>query len=232
MVAVLAPPPLSPIFSLFATGTMQELRLHTQGPRRKMTDMMEWMNNFEDEIGQWIERIDFGDIIAKAQQDSEQQIAAMEAPPAEEATNEAGGQQPPYMEAGKDYALRAISLVQQALLLMNEAFRARPVARAEEIAKLKATVARLEADRDTRPASSRVVIDNSNKATVPKVVKKPRAPRKKGTASQKEARRAHRALNARKWRTKRREEERQKEAEGARRCGLWRSNRTIIVLDD
>ena len=197
-----------------------------------MTDMMEWMDNFEDEIGQWIEGIDFGDIIAEAQQNDEQQIEAAAAPPAAEATNETGGQQPPYTEAEMDYALRAISLVQQALPLMNEAFRARADAQEEEIAKLKATVARLEADRDTRPASPRVVIDNSNKTTVPKVVKKPRAPRKKGTASQEEARRAHRALNARKWRAKRREEERQKEAEGARKRRLRRSNRTVIVLSD
>ena len=197
-----------------------------------MTDMMEWMDNFEDEIGQWIEGIDFGDIIAEVQQNDEQQIEAAAAPPAAEAANETGGQQPPYTEAEIDYALRAISLVQQALPLMNEAFRARADAQEEEIAKLKATVARLGADRDTRPASPRVVIDNSNRSTVPKVVKKPRAPRKKGTASQEEARRAHRALNARRWRAKRREEERQKEAEGARKRGLRRSNRTVIVLSD
>ena len=197
-----------------------------------MTDMMEWMDNFEDEIGQWIEEIDFGDIIAKMQQNDEQQTVAITTPPVEEATNKAGEQQPLYTEAEMDYALRAISLVQQTLPLMNEAFRVRADAQEEEIAKLKATVARLEADRDTRPASPRVVIDNSNKTKVPRVVKRPRAPRKKGTADQEEARRAHRVLNAQKWRAKRREEERQKEAESARKCGLRRSNRTVIVLSD
>ena len=101
-----------------------------------MTDMMEWMDNFEDEIGQWIEGIDFGDIIAEAQENNEQQIAAIAAPPAEEATKETAEQQPPYTEAEMDYALRAISLVQQALPLMNEAFRARADAQEEEIAKL------------------------------------------------------------------------------------------------
>ena len=30
--------------------------------------MMEWMDNFEDEIDKWIEGIDFGDIMAEAQQ--------------------------------------------------------------------------------------------------------------------------------------------------------------------
>ena len=197
-----------------------------------MTDVMEWMDNFEDEIGQWIEGIDFGDIIAEAEHTEAQHTEAIMAQLVEEATNETGEQQPPYTEAEMDYALTAISLVQQALPLMNEAFRARADAQEEEIAKLKATVARLEADRDMRPASPRVVIDNSNRATVPRVVKKPRAPRKKGTASQEEVRRAHRASNAQKWREKRREEERQKEAEEARKCGLRRSNRTVIVLRD
>ena len=163
-----------------------------------MTDMMEWMDNFEDDIGQWIEGIDFSDIIAEAQQDEERQTLAIAAPPVEEATNETGEQQPPYTEAEMDYALRAISLVQQALPLMNEAFRVRADAQEEEIAKLKATVARLEADKDTRPPSPRVVIDNSYKTTVPRVVKRPRAPRKKGTADQEQARRAHWASNARK----------------------------------
>ena len=74
-----------------------------------------------------------------------------------------------------------------------------------------------------------MVIDNS-KTTVTRVVKRPRTPRKKGTASQEEARRAYRALDAQKWKEKRREEERQKEAEGARKRGLRRSNRTVIIL--
>ena len=198
-----------------------------------MTDMMEWMDNFEDEIGQWIEGIDFGDIIAEVQQDEERQTVAIAAPPAEEATNETGEQQPPYTEAEMAYALRAISLVQQALPLMNEAFETRAKAQEEEIARLKKAVARLEEERDTRPAPPWVVIDNNkSKTTVDRVVKRPRTPRKKGTASQEEARRAHRALNARKWRAKRREEERQKEAESARKRGLRRSNRTVIVLSD
>ena len=130
-----------------------------------------------------------------------------------------------------DYALRAISLVQQALPLMNEAFETRAKAQEEEIARLKEAVAKLEEERDTRPAPPWVVIDN-NKTTVNRVVKQPRAPRKKGTASQEEERRAHRALNAPKWRAKRREEERQKKAEGARKRGLQRSNRTVIVLSN
>ena len=196
-----------------------------------MTDMMEWMDNFEDEIGQWIEGIDFGDIIAEAQQNHDQQTAAAMAAPTEEAPNETGEQQPPYTEAEMDYALRAISLVQQALPLMNEAFEARAKAQEEEIARLKEAVAKLEEERDTRPAPPWVVIDNSG-TTAAWIIKKPRTPRKKGTASQEEARRAHRALNARKWRAKRSEEERQKEAEGARKRGLRRSNRTVIVLSD
>ena len=32
-----------------------------------MTEMMEWMSNFDEEIGRWIEEIDFGDIMAGAQ---------------------------------------------------------------------------------------------------------------------------------------------------------------------
>ena len=159
-------------------------------------------------------------------------VTAALAPPAEEATHETKEQQPPHTEAEMDYALRAISLVQQALPLMDEAFRVRADAQEEEIAKLKATVARLEAERDKRPTPPWVVIDNSAKGTAARVSKKPRAQRKKGTASQEEARRAHRALNARKWRARRREEERQKEAEGARKRGLRRSNRTVIVLSD
>ena len=192
---------------------------------------MEWMDNFEDEIGQWIEGIDFGDIIAEAQQNHEQQTEAVMAPPAERTPNETGEQQPPYTEAEMDYALRAISLVQQALPLMNEAFETRAKAQEEEIARLKEAGTKLEEERDTRPAPPWVVIDNS-KTTATRKVKKPRTPRKKGTASQEEARRAHRASNARKWGAKRREEERQKEAEGARKRGLRRSNRTVIVLSD
>ena len=67
------------------------------------------------------------------------------APPAEETTNEAGEQQPPHMEAKMDYALRAISLVQQVLPMMNEAFRSRADEQEKEIARLKEVVARLEA---------------------------------------------------------------------------------------
>ena len=131
-----------------------------------------------------------------------------------------------------DYALRAISLVQQALPLMNEAFRVRADAQDEEIAQLKQAVARLEAEKDARPASPRVVIDNRGRDRATRVNKRPRAPRRKGTESQEEARRAHRALNATKWREKRREEERKKEAGDARKRGLRRSDRTLIVLDD
>ena len=114
-----------------------------------MTDMMEWMDNIEDEIGQWIEGIYFGDNIAETQQNHEQQTAAVIAPPAEEAPNETGEQQPPNTEAEMDYALRAISLVQQALPLMNEAFETRAKAQEEEIARLKEAVAKLEKERDT-----------------------------------------------------------------------------------
>ena len=197
-----------------------------------MTETREWLSNFDEEINRWIEEIDFGDVMAEAQQIGTQQDVATVAPPTEEATHRLEEQQPPHTEAEMDYALRAISLVQQALPLMNEEFRVRAEAQEEEIAKLKATVARLEAGRDTRPTPPWVVIDNSTKDTTARVSKKPRAQRKKGTASQEEARRAHRALNARKWRAKKREEERQKEAEGARKRGLRRSNRTVIVLSD
>ena len=154
------------------------------------------------------------------------------APPTEEATQEMGKRQPPYTEAEMDYALRAISLVQLALPLMNEAFRVRADAQDEEIAQLKQAVARLEAEKDARPASPRVVIDNLSRDRATKVNKRPRAPRRKGTESQEEARRTHRALNAKKWRAKRREEERQKEAGDARKRRLRRSDRTLIVLDD
>ena len=154
------------------------------------------------------------------------------APPMEEATQETGKQQPPYTEAEMDYALRSISLVQQALPLMNEAFRVKADAQDEEIAQLKQAVARLEAEKDTRPASPRVVIDNRGRDTAARVNERPRAPRRKGTESQEEARRAHRALNAKKWRAKRREEERQKEAGDARKRRLRQSDRTWIVLDD
>ena len=116
--------------------------------------------------------------------------------------------------------------------MMNEAFRVRANAQDEEIAQLKQALARLEAERSTRPASPRVVIDNSGKDTATRVNRKPRAPRRKGTESQEEARRAHRALNAKKWRAKKREEERQKEAGDARKRGLRQSSRTLIVLDD
>ena len=208
--------------------------------------MMEWMSNFDEEIGRWIEEIDFGNIMAEAQQIEIQHIGAIVAPPMEEATHdearlaplteeaaqETGKQQPPYMEAEMDYALRALSLVQQALPLMNEAFRVRADAQDEEIAQLKQAVARLEAEKDTRPASPRVVMDNRGRDTATRVNKRPRAPRRKGTESQEEARRAHRALNAKKWRVKRKDEERQKEAGDARKRGLWWSDSTLIVLDD
>ena len=197
-----------------------------------MTDTMEWIDNFEDEIGKWIEEIDFSDIMAEAQRTETQCTQAAIAPPAEEAMIETGEQQPPYMEAEMDYALRAISLVQQALPLMNEAFRVRADAQDEEIAKLKEVIARLEAEKDTRPAPPWVVIDNSGRGATTRVSKRPRALRRKGTEGQEEARRAHRALNAKKWRAKRKEEERQKEAGDARKRGLRRSDRTLIVLDD
>ena len=197
-----------------------------------MTEMMEWMSNFDEEIGRWIEEIDFRDIMAGAQQTETQHADALAAPPIEEAIQEAGAQQPPHTEAEMDYALRAISLVQQALPLMNEAFRVKVDAQDKVIAHLKQAVARLEAERDARPTSPRVVIDNRGRDTATRVSQRPRAPRKKGTESQEEARRAHRALNAKKWRAKRREKERQKEAGDARKRGLRRSDRTLIVLDD
>ena len=199
-----------------------------------MTETMEWLSNFDEEIDKWIEGIVFGDIMAEAQQIGTQQEEATMVPLAGEATHGTEEQQPPHTEAEMDYALRAISLVQQALPMMNEAFRSRAEEQEKEIAKLKEAVAKLEAERDTRPAPPWVVIDNNNstRSTTARVNKKPRAPRKKGTVSQEEARRAHRALNVRKWRAKRREEERQKEAEGARKRGLRRSNRAVIVLSD
>ena len=83
-----------------------------------------------------------------------------------------------------------------------------------------------------RPAPLWVVIDNRSRSTTTRVSKRPRAPRKKGTEDQEEARRAHRALNAKKWRARRKEEERQKEAGDARKRGLRRSDRTLIVLDN
>ena len=196
-----------------------------------MTEMMEWMSNFDEEIGRWIEEIDFGDIMAGAQQTEIQHTDALAAPPTEEAIPKTGEQQPPHTEAEMDYALRAISLVQQALPLMNEAFRVKTEAQDKEIAQLKQAVARLEAERNARPTSPRVVIDNRGRDTATRA-KRPRAQRKKGTESQEEARRAHRALNAKKWRAKRKEEERQKEAGDARKRGLRRSDRTLIVLDD
>ena len=197
-----------------------------------MTYTMEWMDNFEAEISKWIEEIDFSDIMAEAQQTETQYTQAAIAPPAEEAIMETGERQPPHTEAEMDYALRAISLVQQALPLMNEAFRVRVDAQDEEIAKLKEEVSRLKAERDTRPTPPWVVIDNSGRSTTKGINKHPRAPRKKGTEGQEEARRAHRALNAKKWRAKRKEEERQREAGDARKRGLRRSDRTLIVLDD
>ena len=197
-----------------------------------MTDMMEWMDNFEEEIDKWIEGIDFGDIMAEAQHNEIQHNEAGAAPPMGEAVQAAGEQQPPHTEAEMDYALRAISLVQQALPLMNEAFRVRADAQDEEIAQLRQAVARLEAERDTRPASPRVVIDNRGRDGATRVNKKPRAPRRKGTESQEEARRAHRALNAKKWRAKRKEEERQREAGDARKRGLRRSDTTLVALED
>ena len=193
---------------------------------------MEWMDNFKDEIDKWIEGIDFGDIMAEAQQTETQCNEAVIAPPAKEATIAAREQQPPHMEAEMDYALRAISLVQQALPLMNEAFRVRADAQDEEIAKQKEVIARLEAEKDARPAPPWVVIDNGGRSTTTRVSKRPRAPRKKGTEDQEEARRANRALNAKKWRARRKEEERQKEAGNARKRGLRQSDRTLVVLDD
>ena len=197
-----------------------------------MTEMMEWMSNFDEEIGRWIEEIDFGDIMAGAQQTVTQHTDALAAPQKEEAIQKTGEQQPPHTEEEMDYALRAISLVQQALPLMNEAFRVKTEAQDKEIAQLRQAVARLEAERKTRATSPRVVIDNRGRDTTTRASNRPRVQRKKGTESQEEARRAHRALNAMKWRVKRREEERQKEAGDARKRGLRQSNRTLIVLDD
>ena len=197
-----------------------------------MTETMEWMSNFDEEIGRWIEEIDFGDIMAGAQQTEIQHTDALAAPPTEEAIQKTGEQQPPHTEEEMDYALRAISLVQQALPLINEAFRVKTEAQDKEIAQLKQAVARLEAERNARPTSPRVVIDNRGRDTATRASKRPRAQRKKGTESQEEARRAHRALNAKKWRARRKEEERQKEAGDARKRGLRRSDRTLIVLDD
>ena len=97
-----------------------------------------------------------------------------------------------------DCTLRAISLVQLALLLMNEAFRVRAEVQGKEIAKLKEVIARLEAEKDTRPAPPWVVIDNSGRSTTTRVNKRLRAPRKKGTDGPEKARRAHRTLNAKK----------------------------------
>ena len=203
-----------------------------QGPRKKMTEMIEWMSNFDEEIGRWIEEIDIGDIMAGEQHTETQHTDALAAPPVEEAVQKTGEQQPPHTEAEMDYALRAISLVQQALPLMNEAFRVKTEAQDKEIAQLKQAVARLEAERDARPISPRVVIDNRGRDMAARASKKPRAQRKKGRESQEEARRACRALNAKKWRARRREEERQKEAGDARKRGLRRSDRTLIVVDN
>ena len=193
--------------------------------------MMEWMSNFDEEIGRWIEEIDFGDIKAQAQQSQTQQTEAT-VPPIVEATQETEKQQPLHTEAEMDYALRAISLVQQALPLMNKAFRVRADAQDEEIAKLKEEVSRLKVERNTGPAPPWVVIDNGSRSTTTRVNKCPRAPRKKRTEGQEEARWAHRALNAKKWRAKRKKEERQKEAGDARKHRLRGSDRTLIVLDD
>ena len=146
-----------------------------------MTDMMEWMDNFEEEIDKWIEGIDFGDIMAEAQQTETRCDEAAIVPPTGEATIETGGQQPPHTEAEMDYALRAISLVQQALPSMNEASRVRADAQDEEIAKLKEVIARLEAEKDARPAPPWVVIDNGGRRTTTRVNRCPQAPRKKGT---------------------------------------------------
>ena len=107
-----------------------------------------------------------------------------------------------------------------------------PVTQDKEIAQLKQAVARLEAEKNARPTSPQVVIDNTGRDTATRASKRPRAQRMKGTESQEEARRAHRALNAKKWQAKRKEEERQKEAGEARKHGLRRSDRTLIVHDD
>ena len=217
-VATLAPLPPTPLFPLLPRAQPKDPRLHKQGPRKKMTDRMEWMDNFEDEIGKWIEEIDFSDIMAEAQRTKTQCTQAAIAPPAEDPILETGEQQPPYTEAEMDYALRAITLVQQALPLMNEAFRVRADAQDEEIAKLKEVIARLEVEKDTGPAPPWVVIDNSGRRATTRVSKRPRAPRRKGTEGQEEARRAHRAFNAKKWRAKerrRRDRERQGMQENA-----------------
>ena len=197
-----------------------------------MTEMMEWMSNFDEEIGRWIEEIDFRDIMAGAQQTETQHADALAAPLIEEAIQKTGEQQPPHMEVEMDYALGAISLVQQALPLMNEAFRVKADAQDKEIAQLKQAVARLKEEGNARPTSPRVVIDNRGRDMTTRASKRPRAQRKRGTESQEEARRAHRALNAKKRRAKRREEERQKEAGDARKRRLRQSDRTLIVLDD
>ena len=73
------------------------------------------MSNFDEEIGRWIEEIDFGDIMAGAQQTETQHTDALAAPAIEGAIQKTGERQPPRMEAEMDYTLRAISLVQQAL---------------------------------------------------------------------------------------------------------------------
>ena len=90
----------------------------------------------------------------------------------------------------------------------------------------------MKAEKNTGPAPPWVGIDNSSRSTTTGVNKRPQAPRKKGTEGQEEAWRAHRALNAKKWRAKRKEEERQKEAGDARKCGLRWRDRALIVLDD
>ena len=97
---------------------------------------------------------------------------------------------------------------------------------------MREEISRLKVEKNTGPAPPWVGIDNSSRSTATGVNKRPRAPRKKGTEGQEEARRAHRALNAKKWRAKRKEEERQKQAGDARKRGLRRSDRTLIVLDD
>ena len=150
-----------------------------------MTDMMEWMYNFEEEIDKWIEGIDFGNIMTEAQHTEIQHNEAILAPLTGEAIQEAGKQQPPYTEAEMDYALRVILLVQQALPLMNEAFRVRADTQDEEIAQLRQAVARLEVEKDTRPASPWVVIDNRGRDMAARVTgnKRLRAPRRKGTES-------------------------------------------------
>ena len=124
-------------------------------------------------------------------------------PPIEEGTRETEEQQPPYMEAEMYYSFTAISLVQEALAMMNEGFISRADKQEKEYTKLKETVvtleeavARLKAERDTGPTPPWVVIENTKK-TIAKVNKQPRVLRRKGTAGQEEARREHRAYNAR-----------------------------------